>query len=89
MTQPRKSGQTPGKDKPMGDSKAGGETPRQRFAERSFPPGYEQKGDIDRPPFEGHPAHHENKARPANSSGREPDTGGQHGQRPKRDPHST
>jgi hypothetical protein len=82
MPQPRKSAQPPGKDKPLGDSKAGGETPRQRFAERSFPPGYEQKGDIERPPFEGHPAQEENKAR-------EPNTAGQHGQRPKRDPHST
>ena len=89
MTQPRKSDHAPGNDKPLGDSKAGGETPRQRFAERSFPPGYEQKGDIDRPPFEGHPAQEDNKARPARDASREPKTAGQHGQRPKRDPRST
>ena len=88
MTQPRKSNETPGKDKPIGDSKAGGETPRQRFAKRSFPPGYEQKGDIERPPFEGHPDHAANKGRPHRES---PGAGtsGQHGQRPKREPHST
>ena len=89
MTQPRESSRAPGKDKPAGDSKAGGETPRQRFGERSFPPGYEQKGDVERPPFEGHPSHEENKGRPSTHNEREPDTDGQHGQRPKRQPHST
>jgi hypothetical protein len=88
MMQPRKSNKTPGKDKPIGDSKAGGETPRQRFAGRSFPPGYEQKGDVERPPFEGHPDHEANRGRPYRQSpGAE--TSGQHGQRPKREPHST
>jgi len=87
MTQPRKPTQSPAKDKPIRDSKAGGGTPRQRFADRSFPPGYEQKGDIERPPFEGHPDHAANSGRPRRQSpGAE--TSGQHGQRPKHDPHS-
>ncbi len=76
----------PPKEKPVGDSKAGGETPERRFGERHFPPGYEQKGDIERPPFEGHPDHAENGGRPSRDPVREPDTSGQHGQRPKQVP---
>jgi len=33
----------------MGDENAAGETPRQRFAGRSFSRNYEEKGDIQRP----------------------------------------
>ncbi len=78
----------PPKEKPVGDSKAGGETPARRFGERRFAPGYEQKGDIERPPFEGHPDHAENGARPCRDSTHEPETSGQHGQRPKQLPPS-
>ncbi len=85
---PRKATNAPAKDKPIGDSKAGGETPNRRFAGRSFPPRYEQKGDIERPPFEGHPDHEENGARPAHDAAREPEASGQHGQRPKHVPPS-
>jgi len=87
-TTPNKGTAVPSKDKPIGDSKAGGETPERRFAERRFPPGYEQKGDIERPPFEGHPDHKENSGRPPHDSAREPGTSGQHGQRPKQVPPS-
>jgi hypothetical protein len=88
MSEHRKAKRAPAKDKPVGDSKAGGETPDRRFAGRSFPEGYHQKGDIDRPPFEGHPAYEENSGRPTHHYEREPSTGGQHGQRPKKDPRS-
>ena len=88
MTLARKFGQTPGKDKCIGNSKTGGETPRLRFAGRSLLPNHAQKGDVDRPPFEGHPDHEANSGRPYRQSpGAE--TSGQHGQRPKREPHST
>jgi hypothetical protein len=86
MTQREKHSNAPEKDKPAGDSKAGGETPSRRLAERRFPEGYEQKGDIERPPFEGHPDHEANKGRPSHQSPGG-DTSGQHGQRPKKDPH--
>jgi hypothetical protein len=77
----------PEKDKPIGDSKAGGETPNRRFAGRRFSESYQQKGDIERPPFEGHPDHETNSGRP-NRQSPGPETSGQHGQRPKREPHS-
>jgi hypothetical protein len=71
-------------------TRAGGETPARRFADmKAKPPGYEQKGDIERPPFEGHPDHGPNKGRPqhehAGDEG-EVDTAGQHGQRPAHQP---
>jgi hypothetical protein len=81
--QPDKARRAPVKDKPIGDSKAGGEAPARRFAERLFQSGYGQKGDVDRAPFEGHPGHDENSARPRHRPP-EPGTSGQHGQRPKR-----
>jgi hypothetical protein len=87
MTQRHRHANAPGKDIPAGDSKAGGETPSRRFAERDFPEGYEQKGNIARPPFEGHPDHGANKGRP-NHQSPGADTSGQHGQRPKQDPRS-
>lgn len=69
--------------------RAGGETPERRFRGMKLRPGYETKGDIDRPPFEGHPDHEDDKARPNRESRgahREADTAGQHGQRPSHRP---
>ncbi len=76
------SGETPSEKPPRtSDYKAGGETPARRFAGIKVKPGYEQKGDIERPPFESHPNHGPNKARPQHRT-RDVDTAGQHGQRP-------
>lgn len=88
MTQPTKTSNAPAKDKPIGDRKNGGETPKRRFAEKSFPSGYEQKGDVDRPPFEGHPDQEANSGRPRHKQ-RHAETAGQHGQRPKKEPRSS
>jgi hypothetical protein len=75
----------PPRRRPSDHTKAGGETPERRFAGMKTKPGYEQKGDIERPPFEGHPDHGPNKARPQHqrpAEEREVEVSGQHGQRP-------
>lgn len=82
MTSKDRAREGASRDQALGTIKQGGETPERRFAGHRVTPGEEQKGDIERAPFEGHPDSGSNPGRPDSSHAVGADAAGRHGQRP-------